>query len=254
MNRIRTHRWTRAVALLLVFALWISPFQGIAFGGSGVMPQDLDPLIHEESVSETGTKAAAIDPALEKQIREDYFAYQKDTDPDNDWIQNLSLEHVSVDHYFGKQSGYEMVSMAIDTIPEDAMEDRVPIAGFTFIFPSGQAHNRLFAYQDGQFTQFETAYREGLLTDADIYNIGVNGSKVLGFHVYNTDGFTDLSADEWYDASVKYCVRRNLFAGVSDTAFSPNATMTRGMFVTVLAKVMLYLSHQTVDLEGAFES
>ncbi len=50
-------------------------------------------------------------------------------------------------------------------------------------------------------------------------------------------GFTDVSPGAWYADAVEYVTTHKLFAGTSDTTFAPNAPMTRGMFVTVLARM-----------------
>ncbi len=47
--------------------------------------------------------------------------------------------------------------------------------------------------------------------------------------------FTDISG-HWAKASIVYVVDKKLFSGVSDTLFAPDATMTRGMLVTVLGR------------------
>ena len=49
--------------------------------------------------------------------------------------------------------------------------------------------------------------------------------------------FTDVSQDAWYYDAVKYAVQHKLFCGISDTAFSPDSTMTRGMLATVLYRM-----------------
>lgn len=48
--------------------------------------------------------------------------------------------------------------------------------------------------------------------------------------------FQDVPADEWYADSVSFVYTHSLFMGTSDTAFSPNTRMTRGMFITVLGR------------------
>ncbi len=48
------------------------------------------------------------------------------------------------------------------------------------------------------------------------------------------DSLQDLSQDAWYYESVKEAVYRNLFKGVTASAFQPNRPMTRAMLVTVL--------------------
>ena len=42
--------------------------------------------------------------------------------------------------------------------------------------------------------------------------------------------------NQWYAESVSFVYSKGLFAGTSATQFSPNATMTRGMFITVLGR------------------
>lgn len=58
--------------------------------------------------------------------------------------------------------------------------------------------------------------------------------------------FEDVSADAWYADAVDFAVENGLFNGTSDTTFSPNANMTRAMFVTVLGR-LAELRGKTVD-------
>ncbi len=48
------------------------------------------------------------------------------------------------------------------------------------------------------------------------------------------DAYADLSWDAWYASCVSFVLERGLFIGTSKTKFSPNASMTRAMLVTVL--------------------
>jgi sugar lactone lactonase YvrE len=48
--------------------------------------------------------------------------------------------------------------------------------------------------------------------------------------------FTDISS-HWGKESIDYVVGRGLLAGTSDTAFSPNTSLTRGMLVTALGRL-----------------
>lgn len=50
-------------------------------------------------------------------------------------------------------------------------------------------------------------------------------------------GFADVPADAWYAPAVQTCTERGLFQGTSPTTFSPDLSMTRGMFVTVLGRM-----------------
>ena len=46
--------------------------------------------------------------------------------------------------------------------------------------------------------------------------------------------FKDVAADVWYYDAVKYVFENGLMVGTTDDVFSPNATLTRGMIVTIL--------------------
>ena len=48
--------------------------------------------------------------------------------------------------------------------------------------------------------------------------------------------FTDI-ANHWAKEDIEFVVSRGLFRGTSETTFSPNTVMTRGMFVTVLGRL-----------------
>ncbi len=48
--------------------------------------------------------------------------------------------------------------------------------------------------------------------------------------------YTDLDAGAWYYEAAAFVMERGLFQGTSDTAFSPEAPMTRAMLMTVLAR------------------
>lgn len=47
--------------------------------------------------------------------------------------------------------------------------------------------------------------------------------------------FTDVPDNAWYKNAVTYAYENGLFSGTGATAFSPNAPMTRAMFVQVLS-------------------
>lgn len=61
--------------------------------------------------------------------------------------------------------------------------------------------------------------------------------------------FTDVPADAWYYADVDFVTEKGYFKGMSDTIFAPDETMTRAMFVTVLAR---YAEAKVDDTVSAF--
>lgn len=52
----------------------------------------------------------------------------------------------------------------------------------------------------------------------------------------NDNAFTDIT-NHWAKASINYVVEQGLFDGTTSKTFSPNASMTRGMFVSVLGRM-----------------
>ena len=49
--------------------------------------------------------------------------------------------------------------------------------------------------------------------------------------------FVDVSDNAWYASAVNYVVDKGLMNGTGEDKFSPNADTTRGMIVTVLARL-----------------
>lgn len=85
-----------------------------------------------------------------------------------------------------------------------------------------------------------------LLPDGSAASMTVTGSATLFIDgYYKLDGtaktthdkFTDVKLTDWFYDAVEYAYANGLFSGTSDTQFSPNASMTRGMFVTVLYRM-----------------
>jgi hypothetical protein len=61
--------------------------------------------------------------------------------------------------------------------------------------------------------------------------------------------FADVAADSWFEDAVRFVYENGLFNGTSETAFSPDVTMSRAMFVTVLGR----LAQAEVDQNEATE-
>ena len=95
-------------------------------------------------------------------------------------------------------------------------------------------------WDEGTITKMPTAYEEGEITftcavcgETKVEKVAKLGSCDGGKNCPSAK-FTDVSASQWYHEAVDYAVVNGLFAGTSDTTFSPNESMTRGMLVTVL--------------------
>ena len=60
--------------------------------------------------------------------------------------------------------------------------------------------------------------------------------SVYGVGYQTAPAFTD-TAGHWAKPDIDFVVSRGLFSGTSETAFTPNGTITRGMFVTALGRL-----------------
>ena len=87
--------------------------------------------------------------------------------------------------------------------------------------------------------------------------IGTDHLSIYGVG-YKTDTadtkFTDI-ANHWAKSDIEFVAARGLFSGTGDGKFSPNASMTRGMFVTALgrmaqADVSKYTSSKFTDVKS----
>lgn len=56
-------------------------------------------------------------------------------------------------------------------------------------------------------------------------------------HVCPSGRFTDVNTELWYHDAIDFVVSAGLFNGTAVNKFSPDANMTRGMFVTVLGRL-----------------
>lgn len=66
---------------------------------------------------------------------------------------------------------------------------------------------------------------------------GTTGGAVGGGGSASAPAYIDVPFDAWYSTAVYYVSAQGYFNGTSATAFSPNVTMNRAMFVTVLGRM-----------------
>lgn len=77
-----------------------------------------------------------------------------------------------------------------------------------------------------------------LLTEgSDTPVLPVTPSKPKDDKPTTGSSFTDVPAGSWYEEAVNYVHEKGLMNGTSKNGFSPNANTTRGMIVTILARV-----------------
>ena len=69
------------------------------------------------------------------------------------------------------------------------------------------------------------------------------------YKYFNALDFADILPSDWYYDAVGYVYNAGLFKGTSPTEFSPNLTMTRAMFITVLSR---FAFAETTEGEAGF--
>ncbi len=66
------------------------------------------------------------------------------------------------------------------------------------------------------------------------HTIEVKTAQIKVEETKPADKFTDVSEKDWFYDYVNYVLENGLFVGTTDTTFSPNNNLTRGMLVTIL--------------------
>lgn len=145
--------------------------------------------------------------------------------------------------YTAAQNGLEgqVNKLAVYTIAArtSAGRDTQPTGSFTLSFPipTDYATNRMAVYrlENGKVTELAGT----ISASGKTYTLETDklGTFVVAERVSSVlDRFTDLNG-HWARDYIAVAVERGLFAGVSDTTFGPDQSMTRGMFVTVLGRL-----------------
>lgn len=68
------------------------------------------------------------------------------------------------------------------------------------------------------------------------FELGQGGKPNQNGSQATVGSFKDVPQNSWFASAVQYVTSNSLMNGTSTTAFSPNATMSRGMLMTVLAR------------------
>ncbi len=68
--------------------------------------------------------------------------------------------------------------------------------------------------------------------------------------VEDKDRFSDVDSDDWYADAVAYVLEKGIMNGVDADKFQPEATLTRGMFATILHRIE---NTPAVEGEASFE-
>ena len=98
----------------------------------------------------------------------------------------------------------------------------------TFTFKPDKGYRVKDVKVDGKSVGAVTTYKVDKLTVSTRIEVEFTNGKLP---------FTDVRESDWFYEDVAFAYENGLFAGTSDTTFSPNASMTRAMLVTVLYRL-----------------
>jgi len=88
---------------------------------------------------------------------------------------------------------------------------------------------------DGQFVELDENYNYQLVSVSREHTVIAFFTKTVAASYSGWDNpFSDISSNDWYYQSVRYCAAAGLFNGTAEKTFSPEDTITREMMVTVL--------------------
>lgn len=104
-----------------------------------------------------------------------------------------------------------------------------------YTLASGEDTNAIVIYYitaDGMPTLVQNALY-GAATGAVIFTTTHFSTYTVG---YNKLNFIDVSNTAWYEDAVTFLAARNITSGTTATTFSPDVTLTRGQFITLLLR------------------
>ncbi|HMM05352.1 MAG TPA: N-acetylmuramoyl-L-alanine amidase [Clostridiales bacterium] len=100
----------------------------------------------------------------------------------------------------------------------------------------------LTAYNASYQAKIEQIYQDALnrinlATGTGKINLTINRAiETIAYYPTTIAKFSDVKALDWYKNAVIYSVENGFFNGTSATTFSPAASITRGMFITVVGR------------------
>lgn len=87
----------------------------------------------------------------------------------------------------------------------------------------------------GELKKLDSAFKNGVvsfkLDHLSLYVVRQDTAKPTW-----VNPFSDIKESDWFYVAVSFCAEKGITNGTSKTTFSPNTTLTRGQFITMLLK------------------
>ncbi len=104
-----------------------------------------------------------------------------------------------------------------------------------YALAEGEDENAIVAYYvnaDGELELMRNCYYD-FETEALVFTTSHFSTYAVG---YNKIAFSDVSDLAWYSDAVTYLAARGVTSGTTEDTFSPDATLSRGQFITLLLR------------------
>ena len=145
--------------------------------------------------------------------------------------------------YAAKNEKLDYVKFSVDNRNYGALYLDDSLRGMvssSYKFVPFYSKNSPTTYDLDEVTYVPDPKKDTYTEEIDFIAYGKNGSVLRGavtIIVGSLMDFTDVSTSDWFYENVRYVVDEGIMNGTSDTKFSPNSTLTRGMVVTMLYRV-----------------
>ncbi len=171
-----------------------------------------------------------------------YFAV--DFDPTDVQITNAVIPYF--ESLNAEMSGYKIGVYGTRNVCTKVSDNGYAVYSFVADMSSGYSGNLGFKMpKNWAFDQFATVNVGGFAIDKNAYS-GRDACVGALTEYYDTAKiFTDVKAKGWYKKAVDYSYNNGFISGMSATEFGINTPVTRGMFITILARIA------GVDTSGA---
>ena len=191
-------------------------------------PTSPEPMPEPPTPSETLVPARELPGPVALEIRQAYRLL---------YAPGSSLQNVRVVGYYGQsQQGYELVTLRVLGRDEVALPSMswILLASHLFYFHDYTEQIPVLAYRDDIFLPLREGFAQGALTQADVDSVY---QQMYPWGTYVSKPFQDVARNAWYYPFVHDAATAGITAGVSESGFAPQGTLTRAMFVTMLRRV-----------------
>lgn len=163
-------------------------------------------------------------PEFVAALKEDYLSLLNSSSV---WLEDIVFK------YYGAYEKCHVVWMHCLGWADTMDERKIRIGDYSFVFGSGSASERFYAYADHTFIPVKTAYTKGLLSDKEVEAL----AQRYGHTEYHSWNYVDVQESDWFYSGARFCVQNGIMVGVDHQHFEPNRSITRAEFIAALYRL-----------------